>query len=59
MNSGTGLTSQFNLYLFDIRMITKLHLMFAGTPSGGVNVGAKITGVTSGATGFVHSTNTT
>ena len=57
MNSATGKTSLFNLYLFDIRMITKLTL--SGTPSGGVNVGAKITGVTSGATGFIHSTNTT
>ena len=56
MNSATGKTSLFNLYLFDIRMITKLTL--SGTPSGGVNVGAKITGVTSGATGFIHSTNT-
>ena len=63
MNSATGKTSLFNLYLFDIRMITKLTLTHStgsggGTPSGGVNVGAKITGVTSGATGFIHSTNT-
>ena len=54
--SGTGLTSQFNLYLFDIRMITKLTL--SGTPSGGATVGAKITGQTSGATGFIHFANT-
>ena len=49
-------TSQFNLYLFDIRMITKLTL--SGTPSGGATVGAKITGQTSGATGFIHFANT-
>ena len=54
--SGTGLTSQFNLYLFDIRMITKLTL--SGTPSAGTTVGAKITGATSGATGFIHFANT-
>ena len=55
--SGTGLTSQFNLYLFDIRMITKLTM--SGIPSAGNTVGAKVTGVTSGATGFIHSANNT
>ena len=54
--SGGGLTSQFNLYLFDIRMFTVLTV--SGTPTGGHNAtpaGAKITGATSGATGFIHS----
>ena len=37
-------------------MFTKLTL--SGTPSGGVTVGAKITGSTSGATGFIHCNNT-
>ena len=37
-------------------MITKLTL--SGTPSGGTTVGAKVTGSTSGATGFIHSANT-
>ena len=55
--SGTGLTSQFNLYLFDIRMITKLTM--SGTPSAGTTVGAKVTGVTSGASGFIHYANST
>ena len=55
--SASGVTtSQFNLYLFDIRMITKLTL--SGTPSAGATVGAKITGATSGATGFIHFANT-
>ncbi len=55
--SASGVTtSQFNLYLFDIRMITKLTL--SGTPSAGATVGAKITGQTSGATGFIHFANT-
>tara|TARA_A200000159_G_scaffold21006_1_gene17706 strand:+ start:1606 stop:7968 length:6363 start_codon:yes stop_codon:yes gene_type:complete len=55
--SGTGLTSQFNLYLFDIRMITKLTM--SGTPSAGATVGAKVTGATSGASGFIHYANST
>ena len=55
--SGTGLTSQFNLYLFDIRMITKLTL--SGTPSAGTTVGAKVTGATSGASGFIHFASST
>ena len=54
--TGTGLTSQFKLYLFDIRMFTQITLNanFAGSPNG-VAVGSKITGSTSGATGFVQS----
>ena len=48
--------AEFNLYLFDIRMFTQLELSanFAGSPTG-VAQGSKITGATSGATGFVHS----
>ena len=53
VSSASATTAQFNLYLFDIRMFTKLTL--SGIPSGGTTVGAKITGQTSGATGFVHS----
>ena len=53
-------TSIFNLYLFDIRMFTVLTMNAApsgaGTP---VAAGSKITGATSGATGFIHSTSST
>ena len=53
--SASVTTSQFNLYLFDIRMFTKLSL--SGTPAssnaGGAVNGAKITGATSGATAFL------
>ena len=57
LTSATGLTLNLIYILFDIRMFTKLTLSanFAGSPSGGVHVGAKITGSTSGATGFVQS----
>lgn len=48
-------TSTFKLYLFDIRMFTSLTM--SGTPSPVVTTGAKITGVTSGAYGFVHSSS--
>tara|TARA_Y100001938_G_scaffold51208_1_gene71445 strand:- start:555 stop:7355 length:6801 start_codon:yes stop_codon:yes gene_type:complete len=46
----------FNAYLFDIRMFTQIQISanFAGSPSG-VAQGSKITGASSGATGFVHS----
>ena len=46
----------FNAYLFDIRMFTQIEISanFAGSPSG-VAQGSKITGASSGATGFVHS----
>tara|TARA_B100001248_G_scaffold139809_1_gene104978 strand:+ start:3238 stop:10071 length:6834 start_codon:yes stop_codon:yes gene_type:complete len=48
--------AEFNLYLFDIRMFTQIQLSanFGGSPNG-VAQGSKITGQTSGATGFVHS----
>ena len=51
-----GQVAQFNLYLFDIRMFTQIQLSanFGGSPTG-VAQGSKITGQTSGATGFVHS----
>ena len=55
--NASGTDAQFNLYLFDIRMFTVLTV--SGTPTSGHNAtpaGAKITGATSGATGFVHST---
>ena len=47
--------SEFNLYLFDIRMFTQIQLSanFSGAPS--VAQGSKITGQTSGATGFIHA----
>ena len=54
--NASGTTAQFNLYLFDIRMFTILTV--SGTPTGSHNAtpaGAKITGATSGATGFIHS----
>ena len=50
--------AEFKLYLFDIRMITKLTVSAAPSPSNNVPIGAKITGVNSGATGFV-TTGTT
>ena len=52
-------TSQFNLYLFDVRMFTNVTM--SGTPDAGdAAVGAKVTGTVSGATGFIHllSSNT-
>ena len=49
--------SIFNLYLFDIRMYTQLTM--SGTPSGGTTVGSKVTGTTSGATGFIHAASGT
>ena len=46
-----GSDAQFNLYVFDIRMFTKLTM--SGTPSTIPSSGEKITGVTSGAYGYV------
>ena len=46
-------TAQYNLYLFDVRMFTVLKLN--ATISAGATVGAKVTGATSGASGFIHS----
>ena len=46
-----GTDAQFNLYVFDIRMFTKLTM--SGTPSAVPAAGEKITGVTSGAYGYV------
>jgi len=63
LNSGTGSTNLltdaedsdaiFNTYLFDIKMFTELVL--SDTPNTGITVGDKLTGVSSGATGFVES----
>ena len=58
--SSTSLTNtKFKLYLFDIRMFTKITLTHStnggGTPSAGVDTGAKITGVNSGAYGYIAS----
>jgi hypothetical protein len=44
--------AEYKLYLFDIRMFTKLTM--SATPSAGTSTGAKVTGVTSGAYRF-HS----
>ena len=54
--SASVTSSQFNLYLFDIRMFTQIQLSanFGGSPNG-VTAGSRITGQTSGATGFVHT----
>ena len=46
-----GTDAQYNLYLFDIRMFTKLTM--SGTPSAIPVAGDKITGVSTGAYGFV------
>ena len=53
--SSSVTSSEFNLYLFDIRMFTQIQISanFSGAPS--VAQGSKITGNTSGATGFIHS----
>ena len=49
--------SQYKINLFDIKMLTEL--VMSDAPSGGTTVGAKITGVSSGATGFVDSATST
>jgi len=46
-----GTDAQYNLYLFDIRMFTKLTM--SGTPSAIPVAGDKITGVSTGAYGYV------
>ena len=56
LSDASVVNSLFNLYLFDIRMFTTLTL--SGTPgSGQLVAGAKVTGTSSGATGFVFSTS--
>jgi hypothetical protein len=55
--SASAATAQFNLYLFDIRMTTKITM--SGIPSGGTTIGAKVTGATSGASGFIHAASNT
>ena len=60
--SASVTTSEFNLYLFDIRMFTTITLASGTTRPGTsaqVTQGAKITGAISGATGFLHSGQTT
>jgi len=63
-NTGTGVDlladstntdTKFKLYLFDIRMFTELTM--SGTPSA-LTTGAKVTGVQSGAYGYVASAST-
>ena len=49
--------TQYKINLFDIKMLTEL--VMSDTPSGGTTVGAKISGVDSGATGFVESASGT
>ena len=50
-------TAQFKLYMFDLRMFTKITLSGtpAGAAAGGMVTGAKITGANSNAYGYVHS----
>ena len=52
--------AQFKLYMFDLRMFTKLTMSGtpAGAAAGGMVTGAKITGATSGSYGYVHSDST-
>ena len=53
----TNTDTKYKLYLFDIRMFTDITL--SGTPgSGQVPQGAKVTGVNSGAYGYVASSST-
>ena len=60
-SAATNTSSVYKLYLFDIRPFTKLTL--SGTPSPSLlathaNGGVLVTGVTSGATGFVYKDGT-
>ena len=62
LTSNANRTAEFNLFLFDIRMFTTITLAGGTTRPGTsaqVTQGAKITGATSGATGFLHSGQTT
>ena len=56
-------TTQFKSYLFDIRMFTTITVEENGSGTNnnhtGVVQGAKVTGVNSGAYGFVHSSSGT
>ena len=54
--SSSNTNTTYKLYLFDIRMFTDIIL--SGTPSPSVTTGAKVTGVNSGAYGFVASSST-
>ena len=56
LSSSSTTDSTFKLYLFDIRMFTKLTM--SGTPSPAVTTGAKVTGVNSGAYGYIASDST-
>jgi hypothetical protein len=53
---GSTTDSRFKLYMFDLRMFTKLTL--SGTPSPAITAGAKVTGMESGAYGYVTSDST-
>ena len=55
LTSNANRTAEFNLYLFDIRMFTTIQLSANFGGSQGVTQGAKVTGATSGATGFIHA----
>ena len=55
LTNGSDSDAIFNAYLFDIRMFTVLGLSAAPNGSGSVTQGAKVTGASSGATGFIHS----
>ena len=61
LSSNADRTAIFNLFLFDIRMFTTITLTNGtGRPgtSAQITQGAKITGATSGATGFLHTGST-
>ena len=53
LSSSSVTDTKFKLYLFDIRMFTNITL--SGTPSPAVTVGAKVTGINTGAYGYVAS----
>ena len=53
LSDTAGNSSEFRLYLFDVKMFTAITL--DGTPSPAIAAGSKITGVTSGATGFAFA----
>lgn len=57
LGSSSVVDSTFKLYLFDLRMFTKITL--SGTPDSGIVNGAKVTGQTTGAYGYVYSASGT
>ncbi len=51
--------AQFNCYLFDIKMFSKINISVTAFQAAAVAQGTLITGETSGATAYIHSTDAT